>query len=192
MTPQGWHDRRVGLDGEGALVFTLGEPAKPPWTPPSAATGAVVEWSPELATFGRLVGDLVVATGGAALFVDYGRAAPEVGDTLQAIRGHARLSPLTEPGQADLTAHVDFPAFLEAARAAGAAATAIGSQAGFLRALGIERRADALARATPLKADLILRQLRRLVGPDQMGLAFKVACVYAPGVAEIPGLGTVA
>ena len=48
------------------------------------------------------------------------RQAPAFGDTLQAVRRHAFADPLAEPGEADLTAHVDFAALAEAARAAGA------------------------------------------------------------------------
>jgi NADH dehydrogenase [ubiquinone] 1 alpha subcomplex assembly factor 7 len=186
-TPNGWRERRVGVDAEGKLAFSEGEAAAPPWTPPGPSPGEVVEWSPDLAAFGRLVGELIGEAGGAALFIDYGRAAPEAGDTLQAIRTHQRQDPLADPGAADLTAHVDFPAFLSAARAAGAEVTAIGSQAGFLRALGVERRADALARSHPDKARAILRQLRRLTAPDQMGLLFKVACVHSANL-QVPGL----
>ncbi len=35
-------------------------------------------------------------------------AGAALGDTFQALRGHARADPLAEPGTADLTAHVDF------------------------------------------------------------------------------------
>jgi SAM-dependent MidA family methyltransferase len=183
----GWRERRVGLNERGALAFTLGDPIVPPAAPAGAKAGEIFEWSEDLAAFGRAVGELVAGSGGAALFVDYGRADVDVGDTLQALEGHARRDPLAAPGEADLTVHVDFPAFLAAARAAGAATSAIVSQADFLRALGIEFRADRLARARPDKADAILRQLRRLIAPDQMGLLFKVACVHAPGLA-IPAL----
>jgi SAM-dependent MidA family methyltransferase len=185
-SPAGWRERRVGLAPDGGLAFTPGEAVAPPWTPAGAPVGAVVEWSPALEAFGALVGDLIARAGGAALFIDYGRAEAEAGDTLQALAGHVRRDPLADPGEADLTAHVDFPAFLAAARGAGACPEAVLTQAAFLRALGVELRADALARARPDKADVVLRQLRRLIAPDQMGLLFKVACVRSPGLA-VPG-----
>jgi SAM-dependent MidA family methyltransferase len=188
-TACGWRERRVGLSPGGALAFTLGDPVVPPAAPALAKAGEIVEWSEDLAAFGRAVGELVAASGGAALFVDYGRAGDGLGDTLQALEGHARRDPLATPGEADLTVHVDFPAFLAAARTAGAATSGIVNQADFLRALGIELRADRLARARPDKADVILRQLRRLIAPDQMGVLFKVACVHAPGLA-IPALAS--
>jgi SAM-dependent MidA family methyltransferase len=186
-TAEGWRERRVGLAAGDTLTFVAAEAVQPPWTPSPAPMGAVVEWSPALEAFGGQIGARIAQAGGAALFIDYGRAGPEAGDTLQALRGHLRQPPLAHPGEADLTAHVDFPAFLAAATRAGARASAIIAQAAFLRTLGIELRADALARARPDKADVILRQLRRLIAADQMGLLFKVACVHDAGF-EPPGL----
>jgi len=146
----------------------------------------VVEWSPALEAFGRAMGARVTETGGAALFVDYGRDEPSFGDTLQAVRGHGKEGPLENPGQADLTAHVDFRAFIAAAEAGGACATPILAQGEFLRRLGIDARARTLVRGNPGRALQIERQLDRLVAPGQMGKLFKVACVHAPGLAP-PG-----
>jgi SAM-dependent MidA family methyltransferase len=125
----------------------------------------------------------VARDGGAALLVDYGRDAPGPGDTLQALRAHAKVSPLVQPGQADLTVWADFPAVLAAAREAGAEAGPILSQGAFLKALGIEARTQALAAARPDQADILARQLDRLTGPAQMGDLFKVVCLRAPGLA---------
>ena len=54
------------------------------------------------------------------LVVDYGYTETSLGDSLQAVARHAYVDPLAEPGEADLTAHVDFAALARAARAAGA------------------------------------------------------------------------
>jgi len=168
-----WMERRVGLGSDGALAFLAG--------------GDVRESSEALVGLGQAVGALVTRASGAALFIDYGRDAPGEGDTLQALRGHARENPLANPGVADLTAHVDFPAFLAAAAGAGALASPIRGQGDFLRALGVETRAAVLVRARPDRAGVIARQLDRLVAPDQMGVLFKAACVHSPGLAP-PGL----
>lgn len=178
-----WRERRVALDDGGALAFAAGKPQELPGAPDDAPEGAVFEWSPAVEALGREVGALVTRAGGAALFIDYGRDAPEASDTLQALVGHRKRPPLTEPGEADLTAHADFPAFLAGARSAGAAVSRIVSQGEFLRRLGVDVRADALARARPDRADVILRQLRRLTSAEGMGVLFKVAAVASPGVA---------
>jgi SAM-dependent MidA family methyltransferase len=174
----GWRERRIGLDENGRLSLVLGGPA----AGPEAPVGAVREWSPELVAAGSAIGGLVAGSGGATLLIDYGRAEPGFGDTLQALRGHKKEGPLDNPGLADLTAHVDFPAFLAAAESAGAGAAPILTQGEFLRGLGIEARAAALSRAHPGQADKIARQLARLIAPDQMGQLFKVARIAAMGM----------
>jgi NADH dehydrogenase [ubiquinone] 1 alpha subcomplex assembly factor 7 len=177
LTPKGWTPRRIGVDGAGRLAF------QPPRSraPGTRAIDAVIEWSDALTRFGRGVGEAIAAAGGAALFIDYGRDGPGRGDTLQAVRRHTKESPLAHPGAADLTAHVDFPAFLRAAQAAGARTAPVRSQGDFLRAVGVEARAAVLVRSRPDKAGLIGRQLARLTAPDQMGDLFKAACLHSPG-----------
>lgn len=178
-----WRERRVDADAGGALVFVAGERVTPPDAPAAAPDGAVYEWSDDVRTMGRSIGERIRRAGGAALFIDYGRDRPGLGDTLQAVRGHRKEGPLERPGEADLTAHVDFPAFLAAAGGAGAAVTPIRTQRDFLRTLGIEARAATLASSRPDRADMIARQLERLIAPDQMGELFKAAAVLSPSVA---------
>lgn len=180
-TDKGWAERMVGLDASGDLAFGLGALSAANVSTPSGEAGQVLEQSPAQAAFGTEVGGRIARDGGAALLVDYGRLEPDFGDTLQALRGHRKESPLTAPGEADLTIHVDFPAVLEAARAEGAGAAAM-CQGEFLTRLGVRQRAEALARARPDRADQIARQLDRLIGDDQMGRLFKVACIHPRGI----------
>ncbi|WP_374572862.1 class I SAM-dependent methyltransferase [Phenylobacterium sp.] len=186
-TEKGWAERLVGLDEAGELSFGLGALSATADRRPDmggaedAPPGAVLEQSPAQAAFGSEIGARVAQDGGAALLIDYGRIETEFGDTLQALRGHRKESPLASPGEADLTIHVDFPAVLAAARAEGAAA-AILTQGAFLFRLGIAQRAQALAAARPDQAERIGRQLERLVAEDQMGQLFKAACIHSPGL----------
>ncbi|MDB5456714.1 MAG: hypothetical protein JWP92_2299 [Caulobacter sp.] len=194
-TADGWAERMVGLDAAGALAFGLKALAPsprrgpvavaqpPPVTdaPEDAAPGSVWEQSPAQTAFAAELGHRIARDGGVALLIDYGRDAPGFGDTLQAVRGHAKQDPLAAPGQADLTAWADFPAVLAAAREAGAQAGPLLTQGAFLQRLGIAQRAAALAAARPDRADTLARQLDRLVEPAQMGALFKVGCVHAPG-----------
>jgi SAM-dependent MidA family methyltransferase len=184
-TAEGWAERRVGLDADGALAFGL-SPAPGGFSPPpgleDAALGALVEVSPAQERLGAAVGARIGRDGGAALFVDYGRDTPGPGDTLQALRRHRKEGPLDNPGEADLTVHADFPAVAAAARATGVEVTAIRGQGAFLQALGIRARAEALAAARPDKAELVARQLARLVDPDQMGTLFKAVAFHSPGL----------
>ena len=176
-TPIRWAEQVVGLDAEGRLAFGLAD------TPaaallPAAAPGQVFEQSAAQATLGAELGRRIAADGGAALLIDYGRAEPGFGDTLQALSRHRRVDPLASPGEADLTVHADFPAVMAAARAEGAA-VALLTQTAFLARMGIGERAEALVRAAPGRTGLIGRQLHRLIGADQMGELFKVCVIHS-------------
>ena len=178
-TAVGWAEQVIGLDAKGRLAFGLAATPATGLLPP-AAEGAVYEQSAAQAALGAQLGRRVAADGGAALLIDYGRAEPGFGDTLQALRRHDKVDPLACPGEADLTVHADFPAVRAAAEAQGAS-TAILSQATFLAKMGIGARSEALLRARPDRSATLGRQLQRLVGADEMGELFKAACIHSPG-----------
>ena len=118
--------------------------------------------------------------GGVALFVDYGHERTNGADTLQAVRGHCFAPILADPGEQDLTSHVDFQALAAAANAAGARTTGVVTQGEWLMRLGIEARAQALSRANPDRADDVQSALDRLTSADQMGQLFKVIAIHSP------------
>jgi SAM-dependent MidA family methyltransferase len=182
----GWAERMVGLGGDGELCFGL-MPA--PAIADPAPLGAVLEISAAQQAFAAEVGRRIASQGGAALLIDYGRDRPGFGDTLQALQGHSKVDVLTTAGEADLTVHADFPAVLAAATAQGVA-VGLRGQGDFLRQLGIEARAQVLAAARPDQAEILGRQLARLTDDDQMGVLFKVACLYARADSPPPGFET--
>ncbi len=188
-TESGWAERRVGLDAAGRLTFGLAQPPadfRPPSGLEGVLDGSVVEVSPAQIALGAEIGARIVKDRGAALLIDYGRDRAGLSDTLQALKAHQKVDPLATPGEADLTVHADFPAVGAAARFAGAATTAIIGQGDFLKALGIELRAQALMSASPAHAARTARQLHRLIAPEEMGTLFKCLCIHTPGLA-IPG-----
>jgi SAM-dependent MidA family methyltransferase len=123
----------------------------------------------------------LVRQSGVLLIIDYGPAHSGTGDTFQAVRSHAFADPWTEPGECDLTAHVDFEALAKAAREAGVQVHGPVEQGTWLRAIGIDLRAEALARTAPSRADEIRAARDRLVERDQMGALFKVMALVSPG-----------
>ena len=123
----------------------------------------------------------------AALFVDYGHAEPGFGDTLQAVRGHRYADPLAAPGEADLTAHVDFAALRHDAEAGGLKVYGPMPQGEFLLKLGLgERRERLLAGAAPAQQDAIASGALRLVDPAQMGVLFKALALTSKGLPPPP------
>ncbi|PWC74773.1 SAM-dependent methyltransferase [Azospirillum sp. TSH64] len=157
-----------------------------------APDGSVVEVSPASQAVARLIGARLAAAPGAALVIDYGYAhGPAAGDTLQAMRRHAYAPVLESPGEADLTAHVDFAAIAAAAREGGAQSFGVVEQGEWLTRLGIRQRASALAaKASPAQAQDIRGALDRLIDPSQMGRLFKLAAFATPGAfADSPPAG---
>ncbi len=141
-TGEGWAERMVGAAGD-RLAFGLAPPAPLAMLAhrlADTAEGDLVEVSPPAEAVAAGIGARIARDGGAAVIVDYGGWRSR-GDTLQAVRAHRKVDPLEAPGTADLTAHVDFEAVARAARAAGAAATAMTTQGVFLERLGITERA---------------------------------------------------
>ncbi len=183
----GWRERMVGLRN-GVLTFGLSEPKPMPMLAhrtQDTTEGDIVEVSPVAAMMAESVGARITRHGGAALIVDYGDWRAQ-GDTFQALRGHAPVDPLDTPGEADLTAHVDFEAI---ARASPAAHTRLTSQGVFLERLGITGRAQALARS--LSGDALIAHVaahRRLTHPEEMGTLFKVLGLYPASGEPPPGL----
>ena len=129
-------------------------------------------------------------TAGAALVIDYGHQRSAIGDTFQAVRGHRFDNPLTAPGLADLSAHVDFEALAAAASSFGTHVHGPVDQGSFLLALGIEKRAANLKiKADPEKAAAIDIALERLTAPNKtgMGAMFKVLGLSHPSLRDIAG-----
>lgn len=187
-TEDGWAERRVGVSDDGDLLFGLvkitGGFRRPDYP---VDPGQTIEISDQQAGFGRDLARLVRAASGAALLIDYGRARAGAGDTLQGLRRHQKVDPLTDPGAVDLTQWADFPAVLEAAIHAGAEITGCLGQGEFLRLLGIEHRAERLKAGRPDAAAVIDRQLDRLTGDDQMGTLFKACAIFSPRALVVPG-----
>jgi SAM-dependent MidA family methyltransferase len=159
-------ERRVTV-AAGGLAFDRG--------------GEVVETSPARDEAVQAIATHLAAHGGIALIVDYGHGKSAPGDTLQAVRGHKFAPVLADPGEQDLTAHVDFGAVAHAARAADAGVTALTQQGPWLERLGIAARAIALAKAHPDRAEEVAHAQHRLCDPEQMGALFKVMAIHAPG-----------
>ena len=154
----------------------------------AAPAGSIVEQAPARDALAAALARRIAADGGAALIVDYGHDWPGIGDTLQAVKRHRRHGVLDDPGDADLTAHVDFFALAAAARSAGANAFGPVPQGEFLRALGIESRAARLRQnASEKQRSAIDSALRRLVGVDEMGMLFKTLAVSHPALGPPPG-----
>ena len=173
----GWHERLVAcqdtlflpIAGKPVPLDVLPEPLR------DAPAGAVLEIAPASVGVMGAIARRIAAQGGAMLAVDYGYEGPALGDTLQAVRGHAFANPFEAPGDTDLSAHVDFTTLAAAAQAAGAVAWGPVTQRDLLGSLGIDSRATALARSAPDRMETIMADRARLMG--DMGTLFRALAV---------------
>ena len=175
----GWHEKLVGLNDADQLAFGLSQ-AMPGES--DDETGAVREIAPALESLIYEIERRLHDAPGRALLIDYGYVSPEGADTLQALQSHRHVDPLKAPGEADLTAHVDFARVAHLAAQAGLQVHGPITQGAFLRALGIEVRAEALMRANSAHAERLTRELKRLTDAEQMGALFKVICLSSPNL----------
>ena len=182
-----WRERLIGVDDD-ALTFGLG-PAQPQ---PALAhrledteEGMMVEVCEPLAPMIDAIGGRIKRHGGTALIIDYGDWHSQ-GDTLQAVKDHKEVDVLADPGNADLTAHVDFEAICLATPCRFSRVTAQGV---FLERLGITRRAQDLAKLMePAQLEQHILAHRRLTHPEEMGNLFKVVALYPEGAKPPPGV----
>lgn len=185
----GWQERLVHVTENDELGFGLAQDtefAELADRIDDTQAGDVVETCGPARGIINTIGTQIETNGGAALIIDYGDW-HSLGDTFQAIQAHQPCDPFTSPGQADLTAHVDFEALALAVPCAYSRAT---PQGVFLERLGIVQRAQTLAAnltGEPLENHIAAFQ--RLTHPDEMGTLFKVMALYPQGAKPPPGVG---
>lgn len=99
----------------------------------------------------------------AGVIIDYGYSEDLNGDSLQALKGHKFHNFLDQPGEADLTAHVNFAALKRNC----SKSCSITTQKEFLLCYGGDVRGKMLG---------LEKDFSRLVDENQMGRLFKVLC----------------
>ncbi|MCU0903638.1 MAG: SAM-dependent methyltransferase [Tabrizicola sp.] len=183
FTDGNWHERLIGLN-DGKLAFGLAERPSEPGIPASRQReeGLVIEEGRIARFIMRQIAHRLYHHGGLALVIDYGGWTSR-GDTLQALRRHAFDDPLAHPGEADLTAHVDFEPLAELQP------HFFTTQGAFLTRLGIDVRAERLARnLTGAALESHLAAHRRLTHAEEMGSLFKVLAVTSADAPPPPGI----
>lgn len=175
----GWRELGVGLDESGRFhLRDLGPAgaiaARLPLRPAGYRSEVRPDFARFLAPYARLLAP------GRMLWIDYGFErddyyAPERDQgTLRTFSRHrAGDDPLADPGERDITAHVDFTALHEAVDALGGRVVRFENQARFLTAaarpwlLSLEGRSDPDTRK-------LLRNFQTLTHPGQLGSRFHV------------------
>ena len=171
-----WFERCIGANGMGLMPAALDAT--------QGMNGDVIEFAPQRSGIAQEIGQHLAKNSGAALIIDYGHLETAPGDTLQAMRDHAYVAVTDQPGESDITSHVDFEALGKALVQGGATAYPAISQRAFLLAMGIEPRAAMLAaKASAEQAEVMRRAVARLIGEEEMGKLFKVMVATSPDLA---------
>lgn len=148
---------------------------------PNAGDGAVIEESRESLNFIKQLTEHIKLYSGTILVIDYGydfipslRQNHQYTSTLQAIRNHKFHPLLSNLGEADLSAHVDFTAIRLTAEAHHGIVYGTIGQGDFLHNIGIDTRLNSLKTQNPELAPILQKQYHRLTSPKAMGNLFKV------------------
>ena len=189
-----WFWRMIDIK-EGGFIFSDGAPfflseQESALLPASPKEGDIYEISPLSEVYMAEISRHIAYHGGGFLICDYGKS-DGTGDSLQAVKSHAKTEMLESPGEADITHLVDFSALARQAKAMGARLIGPVEQGAFLTELGIISRAEALRKAgQPEKDRLLSAALDRLCAPAHMGQIFKVALLVPAGDGLPPGFAT--
>ncbi len=193
MTDEGMRERRVTWnDTRSVFEFILAEPglmlAK---SGSRIAANTVMEHSPISRSIMRQLAAHIHTHGGAGLIIDYGYLGEAHHDTLQAMKAHVFHPVLTDPGEADITAHVDFTSLMDIARGEGNSVAPLINQGEFLVRMGAQLRLEMLLRqATPEQREPLISGLQRLISPQAMGELFKVMGFVSDARLEPPAFMT--
>jgi NADH dehydrogenase [ubiquinone] 1 alpha subcomplex assembly factor 7 len=171
-----WLERCIGAEGMGFMPAALDNA--------QGANGDVIEFAPQRLEIAKEIARRLAKQKGCALIIDYGHLQTAPGDTLQAVRAHEYVAVTDQPGESDITSHVDFEALAKALSQGGAAVHLAITQRAFLLAMGLERRAAILSsRADANTKEILARAAARLTGETEMGNLFKVMVATSP---ELP------
>ncbi|XP_022694499.1 protein arginine methyltransferase NDUFAF7, mitochondrial-like isoform X2 [Varroa jacobsoni] len=187
-TDQGWREVLVDLDDSPTSPLHLRLVLAPGRTPSTVLidpgeTRSHIEVCPQAGMFVQHLAKRLEVSGGVFLLVDYGHIG-EKGDTFRAFKKHQIHDPLSMPGQADLTADVDF-AYLRRCVQDQVLAFGPVTQGSFLKSMGIGVRLKKLLETvrTPEEGKQLLSAYDMLTNPRHMGERFKFMAMLPKKVA---------
>lgn len=190
MTHDGTHERRVGWSEEQQEFIFVEGPAGLQLAKSGQAIpeGTVMEQCPAARSIMRSLAARLAQHGGAALVIDYGYMGDAHRDTLQAVKNHSFHPVLRDPGEADITAHVDFQSLMHIAHDTGLNVAPLTTQGEFLIRMGAQKRVELLLKsATEEQRHILMSGVERLISSQAMGDLFKVMAMTSDHTIELPG-----
>jgi len=137
--------------------------------------GNIIEYPINAIQYLNLITKKINRYNGGLLIFDYGYTKQKYQDTLQSLRIHKYVDILTDPGNSDITSHINYELFYKFLTKNNLHVENIISQNQFLQKLGIIQRANILSRKVNFKAKAeIFYRLKKLLHGNEMGNIFKV------------------
>ena len=145
-------------------------------------SGSFIEYPTVAIKYLEIISKKIKKYNGGILSFDYGYINGKNKNTLQSVKKHKYLDIFSEPGNADITSHINYKLFAKIIRKNNLEINKIVSQSEFLQKLGIIERANLISKKISFKekADLYYR-LKRLLHFEEMGNLFKVLFAQKKG-----------
>ena len=158
-----WHERLIDLDLNNNLEFIADN--KPSLyekiLPKNLQNSEIIEFSPAAIQIVSSLTKRVLATGGIILIIDYALNDKDTFGSLQAVKDHQYIDPLSNPGNSDLSSKVNFSILAKVAEELNAKVHGPIKQNVLLKNLGIELRCEQLIQNNPSKEKSIINDYNR-------------------------------
>ena len=137
--------------------------------------GNTIEYPVKAIEYLKLISDKISKYNGGLLILDYGYIKSINKNTLQSVKKHKFSNILLEPGNADITSHVNYKLFLDILKKNNLQVQKIVTQSEFLQKLGIIKRAEIISKDMSFREKaVIFYEIKRLLHYKEMGSLFKV------------------
>ncbi len=146
------------------------------------SSGNVIEYPTESIKFLNIISKKINKFEGGLLTFDYGYSDNKHKNTLQAVKKHKHVNILSNPGNIDITSHINFELFNKILNKNNLDVKKVSTQSDFLKRIGILERANILAKKMTFKSKAnMFYRLKRLLDPKEMGSLFKVMFAHKKG-----------
>ena len=142
----------------------------------------IIEYPTAAIKYLRIIAKKIKKYNGALLTFDYGYTQRKNQDTLQSVKKHKYLNIFKDPGNSDITYHINYKLFSEILKKNKLEVKKIVTQSEFLQKLGIIERANILSKKISFKAKAnMFYRLKKLLHYKEMGNLFKVLLAQKKG-----------
>jgi len=139
------------------------------------SANGVIEYPIEAIKYLKTISKKINKFNGGLLALDYGYMIKKNYDSLQSVRKHKYTNFLMQPGNVDITSHINFRLFTEVLKKNDLKVEKIVTQNEFLKKMGIIERANILSKKMTFKEKInIFSKLKKLLDYKEMGSIFKV------------------